>query len=224
MHKPLACRALVLDMDGVMLDSEPLWQQSELEVFHAMGIPLTEDDCRLTTGLRVDEVVRYWAARLGGLPRAEEGITASILDAVVGKIEAEAVPMPGLLALLEAMAERSIPVALASSSPRRVIDAVVRRLGVAHRLGLQQSAEGERWGKPHPAVFLNTAEALGLPPEQCLVVEDSFNGMVAALAARMPVVVMPAQHERQQPRWAAATACINSLTEQDFLLSFFSLS
>jgi sugar-phosphatase len=221
MHKALPCQALVLDMDGVMLDSEPLWQQSEMEVFHAMGIPLTVEDCFLTTGLRVDEVVRYWGARLGGLPQGEERITASILDAVVGKIEAEAVPMPGLLELLEAMAQRGIPVALASSSPRRVIEAVVRRLGLAHRLRLQQSAEGERWGKPHPAVFLNTAEAQGLPPEKCLVVEDSFNGMVAALAARMPVVVMPAPHERHQLRWAAASAMIHSLEEQNTLLAFF---
>ena len=111
--------------------------------------------------------------------------------------------------------EKKVPVALASSSPLRLIEKLMRHYGIYDQFDLVRSAEFEPYGKPHPAVFITTASKLHINPLRCLVFEDSFNGVLAAKAARMKCVAVPEMRVYNQPRFAIADLKLPSLLEFD---------
>lgn len=207
--------AVIFDMDGVLVDSEPIWRAAERARFAEVGRPLTEEDATSTMGMRVDEVVDHWFARQPWPDPDHPALIGRILDTVVEMITAGAEPLPGVVDAVRACEKHGLRLAVASSSWTRVIDAALSRLEIAAAFEVVCSAESEPYGKPHPGVFLTTATQLGVDPTRCLVVEDSVNGMVAALAARMRVVVVP---ERWNPRFAAADHAIESLVDFPDLL------
>lgn len=201
--------AAIFDMDGLLIDSEPAWRRAEIAVFGEVGLTLTDAQCRETTGLRIDEVASFHFAREPWQGPGPRELAARIVDVMVDDVTARGAPMEGALEAIALTAERG-PLALASSSPRRLIDATLARLGVGDRFAVITSAEDDRFGKPHPAVYLRAAEALGLAPTRCLVFEDSLNGVIAAKAARMRCVAVP---ETSDPRFAVADLTLASLTE-----------
>jgi HAD superfamily hydrolase (TIGR01509 family) len=189
-----AVGAVVFDMDGVLVDSEPLWHEAEIAVLAPLGVPLTPALCRQTTGVRVDGVVRHWRQRHPWGPDPDDAtVVARIVDGVVERVRARAEPMRGARAALQAAS--SLPLGLASSSPQRIIDAVLDRLGVrglfAKAQGTVQSAEHLPRGKPDPLVYLRACAALGVDPRRAVAVEDSSSGLRAAHAAGMIVVAVP---------------------------------
>lgn len=202
--------AVIFDMDGLLIDSEPHWREAEIEIFATVGVTLTDAMCRETTGLRIDEVVAHHHARepWGG-PSVRE-LAARIVERMIERVRASGDALPGAIEAVEACAARGLPLALASSSPRRLIDATLAHLGLEGRFGVIESAEDDRYGKPHPAVYLRTAEGLGVGPVRCLVFEDSLNGVIAAKAARMRCVAVP---DAPDPRFAIADLVLGSLTE-----------
>jgi mannitol-1-/sugar-/sorbitol-6-/2-deoxyglucose-6-phosphatase len=202
--------AVVFDMDGVLIDSEPLWRRAEIECFGEVGVPLTEQDCRQTMGLRMDEVVRLWFERRPW-PHPDP---AALVDRIVDRAEAlvieEGVAMVGALEAVSLCRELGLGMAVASSSSHRVISATLARLGIEDAFDVVHSADDEPLGKPHPGVFLTAAERLGVAPTSCVVIEDSVNGMVAAVAARMRCVMVP---EHPDPRFDLADVVLDSLVE-----------
>ena len=195
--------AVLFDMDGLLIDSEPLWVRAEIEVFGAAGLVLTPDDCAQTKGLRTDDVVAHW-----GFGAAVE---AALIDRVAALMAAEGVALPGVA---QALAQaKGFPLALASSSPMRVITAALARLGLTDAFDVVQSAEKEPLGKPHPGVFLVTAARLGVSPLRCVVLEDSLNGVIAAKAARMTCIAVPPPEHRDDPRFSIADQRLGSLEE-----------
>ena len=207
--------AVIFDMDGVLIDSEPFWQESEMDAFGRVGLRLTREMCMQTMGLRVDEVVDYWHRRHGweGVPSAEleEAIIGGVAERILSKGEAK----EGVAHALAFFRGRGLKVALASSSAYRLIRAVTERFGLAGEFDCVYSAEDEEYGKPHPGVYLTTARRLGVAPSVCLAVEDSFNGVLAAKAARMKCVAVPEEGARRDPRFAIADAVLGSLEEVD---------
>jgi sugar-phosphatase len=177
-------------MDGVLVDSEPLWHEAEIAVLAPLGVPLTRELCLQTTGVRVDGVVQHWRARhpWGEHPGDHE-VVGAIVDGVVQRVLARGEPMRGAQAALAAVG--ALPLGLASSSPQRIIDAVLDRLGVRNRFAVVQSAESLPRGKPDPLVYLLACEALGVDPQFTVAVEDSSSGLRAARAAGMIVVAVP---------------------------------
>lgn len=211
--------AVIFDMDGVLVDSEPLWRRAEIDVFAEVGLHLTEAQCAATMGLRMDEVVDIWFARepwnTDDPADSPASVTTRVVDRVVELVRAGAQPMPGVTAALRRCDDADLPCAIASSSPRRLIDTVVDAFGFAERFAVTCSAENETHGKPHPAVFLRTAAGLGVDARRCLVVEDSVNGVIAARAAGMRVVAVPDSAARDDPRFSIADAVLGSLADFD---------
>jgi HAD superfamily hydrolase (TIGR01509 family) len=213
-----ALDAVIFDMDGVLIDSEPLWRRAEIERFAAVGLHLTEETVRQTMGRRIDEVVAHWYERRPWPDADLPGLAAGIVDRVIDLIESEGKALPGVERAVRLCEELGLRLGVASSSPPRLVDAVLRVLGVEAAFEAVCSAVDEDYGKPHPQVFLSTAARLGVEPERCLVIEDSFNGMIAALAARMRCLVVP---ERPDPRFGLAAEVLDSLEEltPDLLLA-----
>lgn len=197
-------RAVIFDMDGVLIDSEPLWREAEIEVFGEAGLALTEADCRQTTGMRMDEVVEYWAQRQPLTGRSHPEIAAAVTHRVGELIRQRGQPMIGVQGAVEICRRRGYRLGLASSSPHDLIATVLDHFALQSAFEVVRSAETETFGKPHPAVYLSTAKALGVSPRRCIAIEDSVNGVVSALAASMFAVAVPADESRDDPRFAAA--------------------
>jgi sugar-phosphatase len=180
--------AIVLDMDGLMVDSEPLWFEVESAFCAARGGAWTEEHAHLCVGRGVPTTLEIMSAAFG-FPVDIARDTAAILDAFVDHVGALKLK-PGCLELLDA-AERVVPLAVASSSPLRLIHAVLRRFGITERFRAIVSGESVPRPKPAPDIFLRTARELGVAPERCVVLEDSLAGATAGRAAGMYVIAVP---------------------------------
>lgn len=204
---------VIFDMDGLLVDSEPLWGIALREVFATVGVQLSPELTHLTTGLRTKEVVSYWHRYFKWEGKSPEQVTEEIIDNVIGKIIAEGRPMEGVEYILGFFREKGFKLGLASSSPLRLIRAVLVHLGLTDYFQAVYSAEFEDYGKPHPAVYLACAKALGSDPLECMAFEDSVTGMIAGKAARMAVVVVPEAHNRKDIRYSVANMQLDSLLE-----------
>ncbi|GAB5417097.1 MAG: hexitol phosphatase HxpB [Crocinitomicaceae bacterium] len=197
--------AIIFDMDGVLIDSEPLWKIAMEEAFQSVGCNITRKDFQKTVGLRIDEVVRFWYAERGWNGLTCEALEARIIEKMVALIHENGTPLPGVVETIAYLKENGYKVGLGTSSYRVLINAVLDTLGLNASFDFTHSAEDEMYGKPHPAVYLTVASRLHVAPQKCLVIEDSFNGVVAGLAAQMKVVCIPEKTHHPDKRLAIAT-------------------
>lgn len=202
MSKPI--KAVIFDMDGVLIDSEPAWQLAEQTVFNNLGLTLSLEDMEQTTGLRLDQVVSYWYQRLPWPDYDNTATANSIVNEVIAQINTNGAPMQGVIESLDACKQLGLKIGLATSSSSSIIQTVLDKLAIGHYFDAIESAENLLYGKPHPEVYLNCAKGLGIEPSQCIAIEDSFNGLIAARAANMHTVAIPAPQMATQPKWVIA--------------------
>jgi len=205
-------KAVVFDMDGVIIDSEPLWRRAMIRVFNASGLVFTDNDCRITTGMRIDQVISFWNNKTP-FTTDEELVKTNIEDHLCGLIAAEGKPMKGLQQALDVIAKENLMIALATSSSNKLIDCVLKVLKIESYFKHIQSAEHLKYGKPHPEVFLKCAEAIDTKPNDCLVIEDSVNGIISAKAAGMGVIAIPEEHNINNQKFCIADITLHSLLE-----------
>lgn len=208
-------KSIIYDMDGVLINSEPFWYQAEQEVFPLVNIHLTDKDCTSTAGLRMDEVVEHWFERYPWDNFSKKEIEDKVIEKMLYLISNFGEELPGVKYSLEFFKNKGYKIALASSSRYVLINAVLDRLNIRDYFDVIHSAEEEDFGKPHPAIFITAAKKLGVFPTQCLVIEDTFNGMIAGLAAKMKVVAIPEEINKEDKRFSAASKILNSLEEID---------
>lgn len=206
-------RALVFDMDGVLVDSEPLWRRAEIACFARYGLEIEEADCVETMGLRVDEVVAYWTRERDWHPPSIHEVADAVIDAMETLIRHEAKPIAGVEAALASAEAHGWRIGLASSSSMRLIEATLDTFGLRRRFEVCRSAEHETNGKPHPDVYLAALRDLGVEGSATIAIEDSANGVASALAAGMRCVAIPEQANGADPRFDAATWRMDSLTD-----------
>lgn len=209
-------RGAIFDMDGLLVDSEPIWRAVTLEVLDALGSDVRPIlDRGMTKGMRVDETVallRVLAPWPGaGEAHADAFVLERIVSGVVAAIASSAELLPGALEALELFASEGLVLALASGSLPLVIDAVLDRFSLRPHFSAVVSAADVPLGKPHPQVFLDTAALIGCRPVECVVLEDSVNGCIAAKAAQMRAIAVPAAEDRGDPKFAIADLVLDSL-------------
>lgn len=191
-------KAVIFDMDGVLIDSEPLWQEAQVESLAQLGVAITAQDCeRLTMGKRIDELARILCSEYALTIEASE-LEERILSKLCTQIEHEGVAMPGVEEALAFFVQRGWKIALATSSTHRVIQAVFDRLQLWDKFEFICSAEDEVHGKPHPDVYLTAARKLNLDVSECLVIEDSFTGLTAAKRAGIMTYLVSSQCDDAQ--------------------------
>ena len=205
--------AVIFDMDGVLIDSEPLWRKAERLVFSKVDIHLSEEINTQTIGLRTDEVVEYWYKKHPWNHISREEITRDIESTVEHLILTEGQAMEGYREAILFFLNQKIKTGLASSSHLQLIQTVLKKLDITDLFSVIHSAEFEEFGKPHPGVYLTTAKKLGVTPPNCLAIEDSLNGLKSAHAAGMKTIVMPAPTHRDNPEFGMADKLIHSLIE-----------
>jgi len=189
--------AVIFDMDGVLVDSEPLGFEAMRRVMAGQGVHYTEADNNEFLGCTTLEECRTLRVR-HGLDADPQALTREYVDLLVELIRQKPRPMPGVPAVLAEMGAAGYRMALASSADPVVIAENVRALGLARFFEAIVSGTEVARGKPAPDVFVETAGRLQLPAERCLVVEDSRNGLLAAKAAGMVCAAIPCASTRHQ--------------------------
>lgn len=206
-------RALIFDMDGVIIDSEPLWRKAMISGFSNYDLNFTENDCRKTTGMRLREVILYWQKLFPEKITNIETVHHAIIHNLINLINKEGQAMPGLLDLLDFLKIKNIKIGLSTSSDYILIEAILSKLNIKPYFNEIISAQHLKHGKPHPEVYLVCAEKLAVHPMDCLVIEDSVNGMISALAAQMHVLAYPDAEHLNNVKFQSADAIISHLSE-----------
>jgi HAD superfamily hydrolase (TIGR01509 family) len=204
--------AVVFDLDGVLVDSEQVWDDVRERLVRERGGRWHERAQADMMGMSSVEWSRYLHDQLG-LEASPQELNDEVVRRMLARYREELPLLDGSVAAVERLAAE-LPLALASSSNRPLIDAVLETAGIAERFVATVSSEEVARGKPAPDVFLEAARRLGVPPERCAAVEDSANGLRAAHAAGMRVVALPNPHYPPAPdALALADAVLGSLDE-----------
>ena len=205
--------AVVFDLDGVIVDSEPVWEQVRRQVVAEHGGRWAPDAQQRLMGMSTGEWARYLSRDLGvGLP--PETVAATVIEGMRARYRGGVPLMPGAARAVRALAGRW-PLGLASSSPPALIDAVLDGAGLRECFTVALSTEQVQHGKPAPDIYLAVTARLGRPPEVCAAVEDSTNGLLSAASAGLQVIAVP--HPRYPPEPAALQAAKVVLTSLDDL-------
>lgn len=202
---------VIFDMDGLLIDSEPTWKRVEQQALkEALGLELSLTDLKRFTGRATRDFVRLIAQHHPDLNVDQPALMQLILDMMAQQI-VDAPLLPGAEELIGYLQQQEIPMAIASSTPRRLIESVVTR----HQLPIEIITSGAEVAasKPHPEVFIQAAQRLGADPFECWVFEDSLNGVIAARAASMRVVAVPAADYAPMEHFSIATRVDASLHE-----------
>ena len=181
-------RAVLFDMDGVLLDSEWIYLHSLKKLLKKMNIDAEIDELAVVVGMKMEAISDYLIHRYS-IPLSNDELSAcqdTAFDEEVACSKLE--PMDGLLDFLKLLKQNHMKIALASSSEKPWITQVLNTLGINEYFDLIVSGEMVSHSKPHPEIFLKAAEILGMAVEECLVIEDSVNGINAGKAAKMKVI------------------------------------
>jgi len=188
--------AVIFDLDGVLVDSEPVWEQVRRRYVAEHGGTWQPDTQSRLMGMSTGEWARYLSEELG-VDRSAETVADEVVAEMVRRYDADLPLMPGAVDAVRRMAARW-RLGLASSSPSRLIDRVLEDAGLTKVFEVTLSTEDVARGKPDPDVYLNVAQRLRLAPQVCAAVEDSSNGLRSAAAAGMAVIAVP--HPVYPPR------------------------
>ena len=208
-------KLVIFDMDGLLIDSEPYWQETERKIFAEYGLEITDDMQHDTFGLRTDEQIRYWYNYKPWKNPDFREVEEKYNTIIRSYFEDEAGLMEGAEYIIEFFENKGMSLALASSSSMELIRTFVDRFGFRNKFDLLYSAEHEKYGKPHPAVYLSTAQKMNVFPSSCLAFEDSLHGVVAARAAKMKVIAVPDNRHFNIPGYGVADMKLSSLKEFD---------
>lgn len=201
----------IFDMDGLLIDSEPLWHEAAVEAMRDLGVTIDAAAYASTVGLRTKEFLEYWfhaySIDMALAERTEEEITRLVIE----KVRLQGLMMPGAAQAVRLLRSAGLRIGLATSSPRSLVDAFFDKSGMASEFDAVASAEHLEYGKPHPQVYIDCLRSLGARAAACVCFEDSFNGMLAAKSARTRCIVVPAADAWQKSCWEAADLKLSSL-------------
>ncbi|HWD04554.1 MAG TPA: HAD family phosphatase [Amycolatopsis sp.] len=204
--------AVIFDLDGVLVDSEKLWDEVRRDVVAEHGGTWLPDSTRVQQGMSTQEWASYLVNTLGAQLTPDE-IARVVIDRMAERYEAGPPVIAGAPDVVRTVARR-YPVAIASSSPPVLIQAFLHASDLTSLVPVAVSSEEVGAGKPAPDVYLRAARLLDVPAENSAAVEDSTNGLRAALAANMTVYAVPNPHFPPDPEVVAkVTAVVNDINE-----------
>ena len=203
--------AVIFDMDGVMIDSEPLWEKTERILLARRSIDYSPDYRDKIVGLNQRDSGRLLVDTFD-LDETVEDIINERISILTSIYEEELELIPALVPLLEQLAREGYRLAVASSSPLRVVTFVLDMFSLHNHFLTVVSGDSVGNGKPHPDIYLHTADMLGVVPAECVAIEDSINGLRSAKGAGMYCIAIP--DKRLTPeQFKSADVILDSLRE-----------
>lgn len=206
-------QAAIFDMDGTLIDSEPMWKAAEQQVFGELGVNVTDDLARATAAMTTREVTEFWFQRSPWTGKTLEQAEQEVIDRVAVLIAQSGKAMEGVEAILKYLVNKGIKIGLATNAPAELIPVVLKKLGIAEYFQCYSSSDHESQGKPAPDVYLTTANKLNVPPQQCIAFEDTVTGIKSANNANMKSVVIPIASEFFDNKYDVAHMKLSSLAD-----------
>lgn len=185
----MALKAVIFDMDGVLIDSEKFWTQAELDVFSSYGVKVTDDLAAQTKYMTTQEVTEFWYERFPWENFDSSDLENKVVTRVIEMIQDQDCTMSGVQEFIKNLKNKEYKIGLATNAPLRVAHVVLEKLQVRDLFDTVHSSEFEIQGKPHPAVYLTSAKNLEVSPEHCIAIEDSQSGLKAAKEAGMQTII-----------------------------------
>ena len=207
--------AVIFDMDGLLIDSEPFWQKTEKELFGELGVNVTPELHKKTFGYRIEEQIEFWYKIQPWENKNFDELKEKYQDIIMDFFQNKAKLINGAKYILDFFEKKKQKKALASSSDMVLIEAFLERFHLKEYFDVVHSAEYEGYGKPHPGVFISTEKKLKVRPVDCLVFEDSTAVVLAAKAVKMKTIAVPPYNHinKNDPIYEISDLKINSLTE-----------
>ena len=202
-------RAVVFDLDGLLLDTEVLWQRAEEELFAAHGAVFSHEDKMRVIGTSFEHTAEFFAERLGEPPERGAELVDEMVEMMHGALLRDVEGRPGAMELVARLRGR-VSLGLASNSPRRLVDAALRTAGMLDVFDAIVTADDVPRAKPAPDLYLLACARLGVAPGEALALEDSASGVAAAKAAGLSCIAVPQYAETDV---SAADRVIDSLEE-----------
>lgn len=210
---------VIFDMDGVLLDSEKLWRQSEQELLTNLGVPYSLSQANQLKGQVIEQIVQHWYNKYPWQGPSVMDVSQEICNRVMELISQQSTPNKGLLTTLEFLKQNNIKIGLASNSHTDIIQCVVKTLKIEHYFSQIVSAYQVQRPKPFGDVYIHCAHLLNSTADNCLVIEDSYTGATSAKNADMKVVIMPDPLEFDDPKFDFAHYKIQELNQIQTKLS-----
>ncbi len=204
-------KALVFDMDGVIIDSEPLWRRAMIYSFKNTGIPFTEEDCIKTTGMRLIEVILFWQKIYPDKIINPQNLYNQIITNLIELIKEKGEAKSGFYELVNFLKENNMKIGLATSSDYLLTQVVLDKLQIKDEFDAVVSAEKLPYGKPHPEVYIQCAKKLDVAPATSIAIEDSVNGIISAKAAQMFVIGVPEGTQKNNVKFTIADILLDDL-------------
>ncbi|MGB0944783.1 MAG: hexitol phosphatase HxpB [Marinomonas sp.] len=205
--------AAIFDMDGLLFDSEPLWQEAEYQVFSRLGVRVTPELSAITAAMTTKEVTEFWYQQHPWQGDSLASVEQAVIDQVERLIKQKGEAKPGVKEILNFCKEQGLKIGLATNSPYQLIPVILDALKVRHYFDVITSSDQVEKGKPAPDVYLKTAQRLNVEPKQCMVFEDSPSGLAAGVAADMKVIVVPQKEHYDNPKFALSQFKLASLLD-----------
>ncbi|MGP1931315.1 MAG: hexitol phosphatase HxpB [Arsenophonus sp. ET-YP4-MAG3] len=210
----ISIKAAIFDMDGLLINSEPLWSQAEKEIFSKLGVNISiANQLPDTLGLRIDQVVQLWYLASPWQGSSLRDVEKKIINRVIQLIEEQQPLLPGVKHALQLCKNHNLKIGLASASPKHMLKKILTMFNIYDYFSVVTSATLLPYSKPHPEVYLQAAKFLNIDPTHCVAFEDSFHGMIAVKAARMRSIVVPSKNDFTDLRWTLADIKLSTLTE-----------
>ena len=206
-------KGVIFDMDGLLIDSEPLWQQAEIKIFGQLGIKLTREMCLPLQGKKLTEVIKYWYDYQPWENASFEEVERMIINEMKNLLQNNLMKKYYADEIIKLAKNLKFKTAVASSSYLELIYLVLNKANWLNFIDVVHSSELEKRGKPYPDIFLTTAKMLGLQPDECIVLEDSPNGIKAAKKAGMQVIAVPDSFDYNNPAFDLADYKVKNLQQ-----------
>lgn len=206
-------RAVIFDMDGVLINSEPFWTSAEYEVFSALGVNLTDNLTNQTAYMTTQEVTQFWFNRQPWEGKSLKEVENLVISKVEELIEQKGCIMSGVQNALQFFKASNYKIGLASNAPTILIEKVLKKLRIGSYFDVITSSDEVERGKPFPDVYLECARRLKAEPNRCIAIEDSVSGLNAAISAGLKVVAIPSIKMFDDKRYDIADVKISNLDD-----------
>jgi len=183
-------KTIIFDMDGVIIDSERIWKRAEKEIFSSVGVQLSDNLCKITETMTTEGVTKFWFDKQPWKNKSLKEIENAVIERVAHLIKEEGKAISGIEEFVKDLKYKGYKIGLATNSPSILIPTVLDKLKLKKYFDATSSAENELEGKPNPSIYLTVANKLKTNPENCVAIEDSFSGLLAAKRAGMKTIII----------------------------------